>query len=98
MQATPSPYDGQTYLLADSDEQRWCCLVHEGQLEEASITAFERFCQTQSPRPSRKVVVSNCGMDLNAKLLAKESNMWVWEPEDVQLLSLLYGYRRAAGV
>ena len=80
-----------TYLVADGDERRWCCLVHEGKLEEAEIAAFEEFCRRQSPKPSRKVVVANEGLELNATLLAKQANMWVWEPDDTNLLLLLYG-------
>jgi GTPase SAR1 family protein len=79
------------YLVADGDERRWCCLVHEGKLEEAGIAAFEQFCRSQSPKPSRKIVVARDGLELNAKLLAKEADMWVWEPGDMNLLFLLYG-------
>lgn len=82
---------GATYLVADSKERRWCCLVHEGTVEEAGVAAFEQFCRAQHPKPTRKVVVAQAGLELNAKLLAKESNMWLWEPEDVNLLFLLYG-------
>lgn len=82
---------GETYIVADGAERRWCCLVHEGTLDESDIAAFEVFCRSQSPRPSRKIVVSKTGLELNAKLLAKEANMWVWEPGDANLLFLLYG-------
>jgi len=89
---TQRPSLGQeTYLVADGAGRRWCCLIHEGKLEEAGIMAFEQFCRAQSPKPSRKVVVAKDGLELSAKLLAKEVNMWVWEPEDVHLLFLLYG-------
>ena len=83
--------DGTTYLVADSTDRRWCCLIHEGALEESGIAAFEHFCRAQHPRPTRKVVNAHAGLELNAKLLAKESNMWVWEPQDMHLLFLLYG-------
>lgn len=82
---------GETYMVADSDERRWCCLIHEEKLGESGIAAFEEFCRTQSPKPSRKIVVAKEGLELNATLLAKEANMWVWKPEDVNLLCLLYG-------
>jgi len=88
---------GQTYLVADGEGRRWCCLVHEGLLEEPHIAAFEQFCRTQSPRPSRKVVMAKQGLELNAKLLAKESNMWVWELTDMNLLFQLYGQPPLSG-
>ena len=83
--------NGEAYILANDHQRRWCCLVHEGKLEESSIAAFEQFCRQQLPKPSRKVVVAPHGLELNAKLLAKEANMWVWEPHDLNVLLLLYG-------
>ncbi len=79
------------YLTADGPERRWCCLAYEGLLEEPTVAAFEQFCKTQDPKPARKIIVARQGVDLNAKLLAKDRNMWVWEPEDVNTLLLLYG-------
>jgi hypothetical protein len=80
-----------TYLVADGENRRWCCAVYESQPDESTITTFEQFCSAQQPRPVRKVVVTQHAMDLNARLLAKTCNMWVWGPEDVNLLFLLYG-------
>ena len=87
----PSPRAGEAYLIADGDERRWCCLIAEGRIEEAQVAGFEEFCRSQLPRPSRKVVIARDGLELNATLLAKEASMWVWQPEDVNLLALLYG-------
>ena len=90
--ATQQPSERpERYLVADGEQRRWCCMIHDGLLDEAGVTGFEQFCRAQSPRPSRKIVVAKDGLELNAKLLAKEANMWVWEPEDVNLLFLLYG-------
>ncbi len=91
LELTPSLEPRMTYVVADGEERRWCCLVHEGMLEEHHVAEFERFCRTQAPKPSRKVVVAKEGLELNAKLLAKNANMWVWEPTDLNMLCLLYG-------
>ncbi len=82
---------GVTYVVADGENRGWCCVVHEVRLDEATVASFEEFCDAQSPKPVRKVVIARQPIDLNAKLLAKTSNMWVWEPHDVNLLFLLYG-------
>ncbi len=87
----PAAESPVTYVVADGEERRWCCLVHEGLLQEQHVAEFEQFCKTQAPKPSRKVVVAKEGLELNAKLLAKNANMWVWEPTDLNLLCLLYG-------
>ncbi len=81
----------ETYIVAESKERRWCCMVHDGALDENAIAAFEQFCRRQTPKPSRKIVIARDGLELNAKLLAKTSDMWVWEPDDLNLLFLLYG-------
>ena len=83
--------DGGTYVVADGPERRWCCLIHDRPVTESDITAFEQFCRAQAPRPARKVVVIRHPLELNATLLAKEADMWVWRPDDLNLLFLLYG-------
>lgn len=83
--------DAQGYLVAEGDGKRWCAAVRQGQVTEAEISTFDAFCRSQHPKPSRKVVVTQGGLDQNAKLLAKTVNMWVWEAEDLQLLKGLYG-------
>ena len=79
------------YVVADGPERRWCCLVSDGRLDEAAVSAFEQFCRSQVPRPVRKIVMARHGFELNAKLLAKDANMWVWEPDDVNMVLMLYG-------
>jgi hypothetical protein len=80
-----------TYLVAEGEGKRWCCVVHDGVLDEAAVAQFNAFCRCQTPRPSRKVVITRSGMDENARLVAKANSMWVWEPDDFQMLLELYG-------
>lgn len=93
---TVSPQPGsdaaQTYVVADDGHsRRWCVTVHGETVQEQAITRFETFCRSQPLKPSRKVVVAQHGLDDNAKLLAKTCNMWVWEPDALQVLTGLYG-------
>ena len=80
------------YLIAEGQGKRWCASVQEQSVDEGTIATFEAFCKTQAPRPARKVVVAKSGIDDTARLVAKAVNMWVWEPEDLQLLMALYGH------
>ena len=80
-----------TCLIAEGEGRRWCAMAQEGAVDEGVISGFEAFCRTQTPKPSRKVVVTKAHLDQNAKLLAKTSNMWVWGSEDLSLLMGLYG-------
>lgn len=79
------------YLVADGAGKRWCATVQEGPVEESAVASFDAFCRQQTPKPSRKIVVTKSGMGENAKVLAKAANMWIWEAADLDMLSGLYG-------
>ena len=79
------------YLIAEGEGSRWCCTVQEGLVDEPTITHFDAFCRAQTPRPSRKIVITRRGVENNARLLAKANNMWVWAAEDLEVLLDLYG-------
>ena len=87
----PEADGADVYLIADGQGKRWCAAVQGHAMDENAITGFEAFCRTQSPKPSRKVVIMKTAMDENARLMAKTANMWVWQPEDLHVLMELYG-------
>ncbi len=86
------PLGTGAYLIAQGEGKRWCATVQEGPVDENVITKFDAFCRSQTPKPSRKVVITKSHMDQNARLLAKAANMWVWEPEELNALMGLYGH------
>ena len=91
---TQQPADragASSYLVADGEGKRWCATIQEHSMDENGVAHFEAFCRRQSPRPSRKVVITNTALDQNARLLAKAVNMWVWESSDLRLLMELFG-------
>ncbi len=87
----PTAPGAEAYVIADGQGRRWCVTVQAGAVDETAVSSFEAFCRTQSPRPSRKVVITKTALDENARLLAKAANMWVWGPEDLGVLLELYG-------
>ena len=87
----PEMPDSTAYLIAEGAGRRWCCTVQEGLVDEPTIARFDAFCRTQSPKPSRKIVITRRGVDDNARLLAKATNMWVWAADDLEVLLDLYG-------
>ena len=92
--AVQRPVEAQgasVYLIAEGEGRRWCAAVREGLVDEPMIARFDAFCRTQTPRPSRKIVISRRGVDDNARLLAKAKNMWVWAADDLDVLLDLYG-------
>jgi hypothetical protein len=86
----PAADRGEVYLVADGQGRRWCAAVETEPADENAVAGFEAFCRTQTPKPSRKIVVLKSGMDQNARLLAKSANMWVWEAEALNVLQNLY--------
>jgi hypothetical protein len=91
VQRPPEAQGSAVYLIAEGEGSRWCCTVQEGLIDEPTIAHFDAFCRTQTPRPSRKIVITRRGVDDNARLLAKANNMWVWAAEDLEVLLNLYG-------
>src|SRR3989338_3411475 len=87
----PEMPDAAAYLIAEGAGRRWCATVQEGLVDEPTIASFDAFCRTQSPKPSRKIVITRHGVDDNARLLAKATNMWVWAADDLEVLLDLYG-------
>jgi len=88
----PSEAQGSAvYLIAEGEGRRWCCTVQEGLVDEPMIARFEAFCRAQTPRPSRKIVISRRGVDDNARLLAKAKNMWLWAADELDVLLDWYG-------
>jgi hypothetical protein len=90
---TPDGTGEDIYLIAEGQGKRWCAAVRSEPVDENAIARFDAFCRAQTPKPSRKVVILQSGMDENARLLAKAANMWVWHPADLRLLMELYGRR-----
>ena len=89
--------DGRApYLVAEGEGKCWCVAVAEHGVDEQAVARFDAFCKEQTPRPSRKVVVTPTRLDDNARLLAKAVNMWVWEAEDWSVLRTLYGEPKEA--
>jgi hypothetical protein len=80
----------EAYLIADGQGRRWCATVQSGPVDENAIASFDAFCRTQTPKPTRKVVIMKSSMDQNARLLAKAANMWVWGSGDLDVLMGLY--------
>ncbi|MBI2495779.1 MAG: ATP-binding protein [Candidatus Omnitrophica bacterium] len=81
----------EAYLVAGGAGKHWCASVQEGPLDENAIGRFDAFCRRQTPKPSRKVVITKSMLDQNARLLAKAANMWVWGSDDLSTLMGLYG-------
>lgn len=87
----PATAGPDAYLVADGPGRRWCAAVQQGLVDENAVAGFDAFCRSQTPKPSRKVLVAKSGMDENARVVAKTANMWVWDADDLAMLSSMLG-------
>lgn len=78
------------YLIAESEGRRWVAAIQEQAVDERAILSFDSFCRTQAPKPSRKVLITQSPLDDHARVVAKTANMWVWQAEELDLLTQLY--------
>jgi hypothetical protein len=86
----PNGSGSAAYLIAEAHGRRWCVTVQADSVDERAVANFDAFCRRQLPKPSRKVLVVKAGMEDTARLLAKATNMWVWNLEDLRVLTELY--------
>lgn len=81
--------DQKNVLLADADGKKWAFIVEEKEVREADL--FGYVSRLKSDKLVDKIVlISLCGIEMNAKLIAKESKVWIWELEDVNFLMDVY--------
>lgn len=78
------------YLVAEGGGRRWVAAVQERAVDERLIAEFDSFCRSQTPKPSRKILITKTALDDHARVIAKTANMWVWQAEELELLTRLY--------
>ncbi len=89
------PSNGRMFpVLAKSSHTSWLCQVVKDRLEENDVRLFLNDLGQLKNRVQKKLMIVLRGMDLNAKLLAKETNVQLWDLRDLNILLDLYGYSK----
>ena len=91
---TPSFPDGTPYVAASFRGNYWIAQVFDRDMNENDIIAFIRNVKGLTCKISNKVIVPLRGMDDNAKLLAKELRITIWDSRALNRLLNLYGMKR----
>jgi hypothetical protein len=79
------------YIIGHAKGVNWICQIHERGVSEKQVSDFLKDSRCGKYKFHRKVLIVLNGMDDNAKLLAKESDIWVWNLKTLNLLLDLYG-------
>lgn len=85
--------ENKNYFIAAQDDNKcWISAISEEELSEEKVAMFIQAVKKNSSRNKRKVLIILEGIDINARLLAKQEKIWMWDLESVNLL--LKHYRK----
>jgi len=84
--------DGDTAsLLAKSSQVRWMCHITNQPVEEDAVGAFIEILDRHKKPIKNRIMVATSGIGLNAKLLAQESRIHIWDLKNLNFLLSLFG-------
>lgn len=86
--------DGRNYISASFRGSHWIVMAYENPAVEGDIISFIRNIKTLDRKISNKLIIPLKGIDENAKLLAKELRISIWDGPTVNTLLGLYRKKR----
>lgn len=85
------PSNGRMFpVIGKGQGSRWVCQVVEKKLDEDDVSVLLEDAKRLRSRVKRKILIALNGVDLNAKLLAKEEKIAIWHLKDLNLMLELY--------
>ena len=86
------PTNGRYFpILGRTSQGRWFCQVARETLTETDVAGFAEELKRFRRNTQRRIVVALGGMDLNAKLMAQEAKIQIWDLDNFNALLDLYG-------
>lgn len=79
------------YIIGHSKGKNWICQIHQRNITEKHVLDFLKDAGTNKYKFHRKALIALNDLDDNAKLLCKNSGVWVWNLKTINLLLDLYG-------
>ena len=86
--------DSSPFIAASFRGKFWIAQVYDRDVNENDIVSFIRNVKGLDCKISSKLIISIKGMDENAKLLAKELKISVWDSRTINTLLTLYCKKR----
>jgi len=78
------------FILSYVKGKVWITAIGENFVTEDDIRSFLEACKRSRRNIHRKIFIPVNGMDVNAKILAKEKNVWLWDLNTLNHLMELY--------
>ncbi len=86
------PSNGRVFPVeAKAPDTRWICQVAYKRVTEEDVRLFIQDIDKLRKKVQRKIMITFGGIELNAKLLAKESKILLWRLKEFNELLELYG-------
>lgn len=83
--------DVELPIVARWGEKYWIVQIAEKDVTENEVAEFAQKCKKARYKVQRKILIALKGLEINAKLLAKEEKIWLWGLDELNLLLDLYG-------
>lgn len=85
------PTNGRFFpLYAKGPKTRWLCQIASDYVREEDISLFLDECRKFRKPVPRKIMVAFGGIDQNARLMAHEAKVQLWETDDLNAILSLY--------
>jgi len=86
------PTNGRFFpILGRTSQGRWFCQVFRDVIQEGDVAGFSEELKRFRRKIQRKVMVALGGIELNARLMAQESKIQIWDLENLNAVLDLYG-------
>jgi predicted transcriptional regulator len=83
--------NGVPYILAKAHKKFWLIQASLKELKDIDIIEFAENCRALKLKIQKKILIALSGIEINAHLLAKEENMWIWSMESINQVMMHYG-------
>lgn len=89
------PTNGRFFpIVGRTSKGRWFCQVFRDSVTEGDVAGFSEELKRFRKNIQRPVMVALGGIDLNAKLMAQEGKIQIWDLENLNILLDLFGKQK----
>jgi AAA+ ATPase superfamily predicted ATPase len=89
-----SSTSGNPFIISHAKGGSWIWRAHENYISENDIAEFVKYCKASKKKILRKIIVAAGGISTNAKILAKESRIWLWDLKGLNFVMDVFGKPR----
>ncbi|MBP7055982.1 MAG: ATP-binding protein [Candidatus Omnitrophica bacterium] len=90
--------DSKPIIVASFNRNIWASQVYDKDVNENDIVDYIRNLKSLDHKIAHKIIIPLKGMDENAKLLAKELKISIWNRDTINMLLGIYGKMRIVAI